>query len=475
MLNGSVTVDNRLLTESGRQQIIQEQKDLPENLKQTTQQIKNDVEKLALKLPDSKIQNKIITSLNQMVGGDMIADAYKEFLKNGGSKEEFFVVANNSYAQNYIKDLADANEKIQELESKGYSLEQILNTSIASIGDTNVISVEGQHKVNLTTDTTIGMQLLTASYGLSKGYSDFQQEMNDKYGVEIDPETLSVVIGTILTGPAKTVANVLLSSQYGEYIQKAKDKSIDLVSTSITAISYGTDTNVISTYTNPELREQISKESVETQEWSKDVSESKEGAKFLTNIIAGIVVGGVGKGIVKGKEENIAENSSNIETKVPDYVTRNDHDFSATENYKGKPKAHINENGDLVPPNIDGTGSIQSHIRGGNSENTPYISTTDPSFSQNSKDYGGQQIKINTQRLQEDIDAGKVSGTKIITHTQIRQELQSKVDVAQARFDANPSKKNKDKLADAQTDLSHAIRDGECLIKGCVPSEYLKK
>ena len=256
MLNGSVTVDNRLLTESGRQQIIQEQKDLPENLKQTTQQIKNDVEKLALKLPDSKIQNKIITSLNQMVGGDMIADAYKEFLKNGGSKEEFFVVANNSYAQNYIKDLADANEKIQELESKGYSLEQILNTRIASIGDTNVISVEGQHKVNLTTDTTIGMQLLTASYGLSKGYSDFQQEMNDKYGVEIDPETLSVVIGTILTGPAKTVANVLLSSQYGEYIQKAKDKSIDLLSTSITAISYGTDTNVISTYTNSELREE---------------------------------------------------------------------------------------------------------------------------------------------------------------------------------------------------------------------------
>ena len=31
LLNGSVTVDNRLLTESGRQQIIQEQKDLPQN------------------------------------------------------------------------------------------------------------------------------------------------------------------------------------------------------------------------------------------------------------------------------------------------------------------------------------------------------------------------------------------------------------------------------------------------------------
>lgn len=115
-------------------------------------------------------------------------------------------------------------------------------------------------------------------------------------------QKLSLVIGTILTGPAKTIANVLLSSQYGEYIQKAKDKSIDLVSTSITAISYGTDTNVISTYTNPELKDQISKESVKIQEWSKDVSESKEGAKFLTNIIAGIVVVGVGKGATKGKD-----------------------------------------------------------------------------------------------------------------------------------------------------------------------------
>ncbi|AMW79362.1 hypothetical protein AMD27_10950 [Acinetobacter sp. TGL-Y2] len=163
----------------------------------------------------------------------MIADAYKEFLKNGGSKEEFFVVADNAYAQNYIKDLADANEKIQELESKGYSLEQILNTSIASVGDTNVISVEGEHKVNLTADTTIGMQLLKASYGLSKGYSDFQQEMNEKYGVKIDPETLSLVIGTILTGPAKTVANVLASSQYGQYIQEAKEAGVNLVSTTI--------------------------------------------------------------------------------------------------------------------------------------------------------------------------------------------------------------------------------------------------
>lgn len=80
-------------------------------------------------------------------------------------------------------------------------------------------------------------------------------------------------------------------------------------------------------------------------------------------------------------------------------MTRNDHDFSATENYKGNPKAYIDDKGNLVPPNPEGTGSIQSHIRGGNSENTPYISTTDPKQAIHPKDYGSEQIKIDTKQL----------------------------------------------------------------------------
>lgn len=39
MLDGSVTVDHRLLTESGRAEIIQEQKDLPDNLKSAAEDI----------------------------------------------------------------------------------------------------------------------------------------------------------------------------------------------------------------------------------------------------------------------------------------------------------------------------------------------------------------------------------------------------------------------------------------------------
>ena len=96
MLDGSVTIDHRLLAESGREQIIQEQKDLPENAKKSAENIRNGIDELALKLPDSQIQNKILTSINQLVGDDLIANAYKEFINNGGTKEEFFVVSSTT-------------------------------------------------------------------------------------------------------------------------------------------------------------------------------------------------------------------------------------------------------------------------------------------------------------------------------------------------------------------------------------------
>lgn len=190
-----------------------------------------------------------------------------------------------------------------------------------------------------------------------------------------------------------------------------------------------------------------------------------------------------GAKVATGTVENVANKSNDLmdssttatsETNVPDYVTRNDHDFSSTENYKGKPKAYIDEKGDLVAANPDGTGSIQSHIRGGNESNTPYISTTDPKSTLEAKDYGGQQIEIDTKRLQEDINLGKLPNTQIVTHQKVKEELQMKIDEAQIKYDNNPTDKNQIRLDKAKADLDNAIRDGECLIKGCVPSDYFK-
>ncbi|WP_256585084.1 hypothetical protein [Pseudomonas sp. Irchel s3b2] len=127
----------------------------------------------------------------------------------------------------------------------------------------------------------------------------------------------------------------------------------------------------------------------------------------------------------------------------------------------------------MVPPNLEGTGSVQTHVRGSNPENSPYISATDPQAALNPKDYGGNQIEIDVKQLQKDIDAGELPNTKFLTSQEVAAELQSKIDAARVRYSTNPSRKNAESLDNAVRDLGSAVRDGECLIKGCVPAKYI--
>ena len=62
---------------------------------------------------------------------------------------------------------------------------------------------------------------------------------------------------------------------------------------------------------------------------------------------------------------------------------------------------------------------------------------------------------------------------EIITNKEVQEHLQNKVEEAQTRYNNNPSFKNESKLKRAQMDLDNATRDGEVLIKGIVPKEYI--
>jgi hypothetical protein len=160
---------------------------------------------------------------------------------------------------------------------------------------------------------------------------------------------------------------------------------------------------------------------------------------------------------------------------VPKVVTRNDNDFTATVNAKGNPKASIDSSGNLNAANPDGTGTTYQHVLGTKPANTPYISTTDNTLTDAPKNYGGNQITIDTQQLQRDINAGNVPPpTEIITPQQLQQQLKSEVDTAQAAFDQNSSNKNLKSLERANQALGYATRDGECLIRGCVPAPYIQ-
>ena len=160
------------------------------------------------------------------------------------------------------------------------------------------------------------------------------------------------------------------------------------------------------------------------------------------------------------------------EKTVPDFVTRNDNNFYDTRNYKGNPKAYINEDGYLVSVNPEGDFPIHSQIRGGNSDRTPYISTTDPEFSTTPKNYGSDRIRIDSKQIQHDIETGKLKNVEVITHQEIVDHLQKRVDQAEVRYNKNPNDINMRRLNDAKKDLFNTKRDGEVLIKGNIPPEY---
>ncbi len=99
MLDGSVSVDHRLLTESGRAEIIQQQKDLPENFRQSA-------ENLVQALPEGEYKEKALKTLNNIQanlaetpdilvnGGDEVYDNYKEFIRQGGEPEQYEQIFN---------------------------------------------------------------------------------------------------------------------------------------------------------------------------------------------------------------------------------------------------------------------------------------------------------------------------------------------------------------------------------------------
>ena len=79
------------------------------------------------------------------------------------------------------------------------------------------------------------------------------------------------------------------------------------------------------------------------------------------------------------------------------------------------------------------------------------------------------------RQLQRDINAGSASqDIQIVSPQKLVTDLQSNVDAAQTKYNANPSRNNKNSLDDANKALGFAIRDGECLIKGCAPAAYIQ-
>ncbi|MGU7931144.1 hypothetical protein ACS6ZN_00285 [Streptococcus suis] len=178
----------------------------------------------------------------------------------------------------------------------------------------------------------------------------------------------------------------------------------------------------------------------------------------------------------KGANSDVDTNKSSSNTdrySIPDKVVRSDNDFYSQLNSKGRAKSHIDQSGALVPANQNGIGSIVSHIRGGNSKNSPYISTSDVRLMDNAKNYGSNTIEINTKKLSQDISSGKISGVELISNGELIDNLTEYQGKKIQNYHNNRNLDNYNKVLRAAQDISNVKRDGEFLIKGVVPSDYI--
>ena len=180
--------------------------------------------------------------------------------------------------------------------------------------------------------------------------------------------------------------------------------------------------------------------------------------------------------IAKEVVEEVIEKATKAPPPKKNPIYRQDNTPNSPEGSKpGRVKSHVNADGKLVPANKNGQATVQDHVKGSEprKSDSPYTS-----FSQEGpgvgKTYGDNVIELDVEKLEVDIQTGKVKDVEVVRPDKIQQELQANIDQKQAKYDANPSKKNKDKLDSAKRDLENTTRDKEVLVKGEVPAEYIQ-
>ena len=165
-------IDTRVLTNAGRAEIIDEQKKLPENVRQTT-------ENIVKGLPDNNLKQKTLAVLDNMearlaevpvafkeVGGDLL-EAYPEYIKQGGEPEDFEAMFNNTEVLGEIKEinnlLAEAatyqesyrqQAVLDYMDKDGLTQEQALQEVEKDIASSNYL-LDNYAAINDTKDTKV--------------------------------------------------------------------------------------------------------------------------------------------------------------------------------------------------------------------------------------------------------------------------------------------------------------------------------
>ena len=331
MLDGSVTVDHRLLSKDGRAEIVQEQKDLPENLRQST-------ENIVKALPDGEYKDKVLQTLNNVqsklvtmpeemkAGGEVLAEAYPEYIRNGGEPKDFEQMMNDPETLQLVKEVNEYTKQKASVEAElikqGFSEEQAskvidrieeqvtqknsnvrefdipLETIVVNAtkgillpNGTGQEAMFGTEKIAVDNTTNALLDVVTKA-GQIKQKVDKALESSP-----VNPAHVGMALGLVLGGPANLVKSIVVDSVIGEKIEEVKQPIIR----DITAGLQNTDGETIDLILGN--KQQIQSSGNETaQQLVDQLQWSKDGVGVITDIVLGAGAGVVGGKIVKGKD-----------------------------------------------------------------------------------------------------------------------------------------------------------------------------
>lgn len=334
MLDGSVTVDHRLLTENGRAEIIQQQKDLPENFRQSA-------ENIIKALPDNTYKQRALSSLNNIQaglannpemlanGGDEVYEGYKEFIRQGGEPEQYEALLNKEVLP-LAKELNNlgkqAQDEITQELTKYYGLDdeqavKVAKTVLltrenekyisgstsendfesctdclhleivksASLGSQVLLSNASTYKITLDNGKDIyfetGSNLAIGIFNKSADISYKITETIEKTG--IDSQTAGIALSLAFGGPIGLAKDLIKDAVYGQEVAVLED----VAKNQVTAIVRESDRDAVSQLTSNRLDNSTDPF---IQQAVDEVQKTKDGVGFLASIIFG-GVGGTAK------------------------------------------------------------------------------------------------------------------------------------------------------------------------------------
>ncbi|MGW3354247.1 WXG100 family type VII secretion target [Streptomyces bungoensis] len=195
-----------------------------------------------------------------------------------------------------------------------------------------------------------------------------------------------------------------------------------------------------------------------------------------------------------GFSRSAAELPEELDSLSPDELRliRQDDDFGATHNPLGLKKSRFDPDVGLIPADPDGEITPLQHVLGGKNkaakESSQYTSFAPQDGT--GKVYGSEEIRVDYQRLQKDIDAGHVHGVEILPPQRVQQSIGDEIDKVAGQHVEVPSelkphevsdfvdglglsKGKSRKVTDRVMAMLNTRRDGEWLISGVVPKDYI--